>query len=170
MNDDVLEKFEGSLQGCSFEFFGPEEMKVIRAIPGREWCTEDKLLSFLDEGKKCFGVKCQGQIAAFNWFYLEEGNCRLRRFRLEDSEVYLFDMYTMKTFRGRGIAPSLRYETYKVLRKMGRSKFYSISDFFNIPSIRFKEKLGSRFLELCLYVRLFGHHWNWKIKDFVSRH
>ncbi len=105
---------------------------------------------------------------AFNWFDLEESNSRLHRFRLEDSEVYLFDMYTMKTFRGKGIAPCLRYETYKLLRKMGRSKFYSISDFFNITSIRFKEKLNARFLELRLYIRLFKHPWHWKIKDFAS--
>ncbi len=168
LNDDALEKFDGSLQGYSFEFFGPQEMKIMGAIPGREQHPENKLISLLDEGKKCFGVKYQGQIAAFNWFDLEESNCRLHRFPLEDSEVYLFDMYTMKTVRGRGIAPSLRYETYKVLRKMGRSKFYSISDCFNIPSIRFKEKSHARFLELRLHIRLFKHDWNWKIKDFAG--
>ena len=50
LNDDALEKFEGSLQGYSFEFFGPEEMKVIGAIPGRERRPEKQLISFLDEG------------------------------------------------------------------------------------------------------------------------
>ncbi len=167
LNDDALEKFEGSLQGYSFEFFGPEEMKVIGAIPRRERRPEKTLISFLDEGKKCFGVKYQGQIAAFNWFDFDECNYEWHRFPLDANQVYLFDMHTMKTLRGRGIAPCLRYETYKVLRKMGHSKFYSITDFFNTPSIRFKKKLNARFLELRLYIRLFKHHWNWKIKDFA---
>ncbi len=171
LSDNALPEPQGNFGGYSFEFFEPEEMKVIGKIPGRKWRPEKELISFLSKGNKCFGVKYQGKIAAFNWFDFDGSSCKWDRFRLEDGEAYLFDMHTMEALRGKGIAPCLRYQSYKVLRKMGRDKFYSVSEFFNIPSIRFKEKLGARFLELRLYIRLSDkHQWCWKIRDFTWKY
>jgi hypothetical protein len=169
LNDNSLPKLTEHPDGLTFEFFGPQEMKIIGTIPGRAWNPEKNLLFLLNEGKKCFGAKYRGEIAAFTWFDFNGNSCRTHKLRLNNREAYLFDMYTMKPFRGMDIAPYLRYRNYLVLREMGREQYYSISEFFNIPSIRFKKKLNAKILELRLDIKLFKkYYWNWKIKDHRS--
>jgi hypothetical protein len=58
-------------------------------------------------------------------------------------------------YRGKGIAPYIRYLGYKELERLGRTRLYSISIYFNTPAVNFKKKLGAEFLELRLRVRLF---------------
>ena len=50
----------------------------------------------------------------------------------------------------------MRAKGYAALRKMGRSRFYSYTDFLNTPARRFKLKLGARNLALRLHLGLFG--------------
>ena len=166
LNDNSLPEFQNNLESYSFEFFGPEEIKAI--VESKAWkYSEEQLLSWLKEGKKCFGAKYHGQIAAFMWIDFNNSNCKWHRFPLKDDEAYLFDMYTMKPFRGKGVAPYLRYQSYKILKDMGRYKCYSYSDFFNSPSIKFKKKLNANFLKIGLYIELFKkYRWNWIIKNY----
>ena len=77
------------------------------------------------------------------------------KFPLKDNEAYLFDAYTLMHFRGKGLAPYIRYQCYKELAKSDRHKLFSISNYFNTPSIKFKNKLNAKFLELRLSVELF---------------
>jgi len=42
----------------------------------------------------------------------------------------------------------MRVESYRHLRQAGRHTFYSISDYFNSPAIRFKEKLNAEAIRL----------------------
>ncbi len=121
---------------------GPEDMKVISDIPHRGF-SEDQLLLRLKEGKMCFGVKHEGTIAAFTWCNLDECHYKGCRFPLKKDQAYLFDAYTMDSFRGRGIAPYIRYQLYRELEKIGRMTLYSISERFNPSSIKFKEKLNA---------------------------
>ena len=67
----------------------------------------------------------------------------------------LFDAYTLDSFRGKGIAPYIRYQLYKELEKTGRMTLYSISERFNLSSIRFKKKLNARLVGQGLCVVLF---------------
>ena len=166
LTGDTIPDSKGNFEGYSFEFFGLDEIKSI--VESKAWkYSEEQLVSWLKDGKKCLGAKFQGQIAAFMWIDLAESNCKWYRFPLKDNEAYLFDMYTMKSFRGKGIAPYLRYQSYKVLKDMGRSKCYSYSDFLNAPSIKFKKKLNAKFLKTGLYIQLFRrYHWNWIIKSY----
>ena len=123
----------------------------------------------LKEGKKCYGAKYKGQIVAFTWVSLDESNYEWHKLQLKENEAYLFDMHTAKAFRGKNIAPYLRYQSYRVLKNMGRNKFYSISQFFNTPSKKFKKKLNAKFLGLHLTIRLFKKYkWNWKLKDYKT--
>jgi len=164
LNDDATSEFQRKFEGYSFEFFGMDELKSI--VESKAWkYSEEQLVSWLKDGKKCFGAKFQGQIAAFMWIDLNESNCKWYKFPLKDDEAYLFDMYTMRPFRGKGIAPYLRYQGYKILKDMGRDTCYSYSDIFNSPSIKFKKKLNAKFLRIGLYIELFRkYHWNWVIK------
>ena len=165
VNDIDLSQIKSDFKDYTFGFFGPGELKLM--VASEAWgYSEDKLLERLKEGEKCFGAKYHGAIVAFMWIDLEKWFIRKHRVKLGNNEAYLFDMYTMKPFRGKGIAPYLRYQSYRFLKEAGRDRLFSYSDYFNHPSIRFKRKLNARFLKICLYVELFKkYHWNWIIKD-----
>ena len=171
--DVVLPELREDRASCWTGFFGAYEMKTLA---GEGWnYSEMQLLSMLERGKKCFGAKIKGEVAASMWIDLQEACCAWYRFPLNGDEAYLFDMYTIKSFRGKGMAPYVRYQCYKALREMGRNKFYSYSDAFNRPSLRFKKKLGAEFLQLGLYVKIldrFGYNWvirRYRDCDLISR-
>jgi hypothetical protein len=109
----------------------------------------------LEKGKLCFGAKYRGELAAFTWFELDLLDAGRYCRPLARDEAYLFDAYTPIPYRGKGIAPHIRYLGYKELEKLGRTRLYSISLYFNTPAVNFKRKLGARFLELRLLVRVF---------------
>ncbi len=150
-------------------FLSQKDMKTISSIPGRNF-TEVSLLQRLQNNQTCFGVKYRGELAAFTWcdfveYKCMESKCNEHRFLLKENEAYLFDAYTLMPFRGKGIAPYIRYQCYKELYKMGRHRLYSISDYLNTPSIRFKMKLDAKLLDLYLYIGLFKKwHLNLRLK------
>jgi hypothetical protein len=128
-------------------------MPVIAALPGRTLSLQD-LLSRLQGGKLCLGVKHRGAVAAFTWCSLTEGTIgSYRLFSLQEREAYLFDAYTMEQFRGVGLAPYLRYRCYEELAKLGRPRCYSITAVWNASATRFKGKLGAQIVELGVLAR-----------------
>lgn len=135
-----------------------KDIREIAAIPGRD-LSEQALLLRLEEGNKCFIAKHHGKIAAFTWCDLDKINIKGYRLPLKDNQAYLFDAYTFISFRGKGIAPHLRYQFYKELKKLGKTELYSMSSFFDSSSIRFKKKLNAKFLELNLLVGLFKKYY-----------
>jgi GNAT superfamily N-acetyltransferase len=166
--DVTYPELQDPLEGFSFEAFGQNEIKAIAASKAWNY-SEGELLSWLNKGKKCIGAKYQGEIAAFMWIDCDECNWQNIKFRLKENEAYLFDMFTMKPFRGKGIAPYLRYQSYKMLRAMGRDTMYSYSDYLNIPSINFKKKLNAQFLKVGLYIEFFKkYHWNVILKTYPA--
>ena len=48
----------------------------------------------------------------------------------------------------------MRAESYKHLRQMRRHTFYSTSECFNTPAIRFKEKLNADVVRLYLHIKI----------------
>jgi GNAT superfamily N-acetyltransferase len=145
----------GELAEYEIGFLGPGDMRALAAIPGRRPSSET-LLSRLREGKLCIGARYRGEIVAFTWCNLTE--CEMvshRLFSLKEHEAYLFDAYTLEQFRGRGIAPHLRYRCYEELAKLGRDQCYSITAVWNPSAAKFKKKLGARVLELGMLVTLF---------------
>jgi hypothetical protein len=152
---------------CVCTILEPEEMKNIGNIQERDEMNEAELLLRLKEGKYCFAIKYQGQLAAFTWFDLVGDSFTYSKIHLASNEAYLFDMYTLKQFRGNNYAAYLRYQSYKYLHEKGRTKYYSYSEVFNTPAVKFKKKLKAIFESLHLDVKLFNKfHWNWKIKDY----
>jgi len=143
-----------NLEDYRFEFLTTEDMKKIGQtdfIRGEE----AQFNEWLEKGWKCLGAKHQGKVVAYSWIDLEECHFSGHRFPLKENEAYLFSMYTAVPYRGKNIAVYLRYETYKVLKKMGRDTYYSISESLNKPSVRFKQKLNAKFVKKILYVELF---------------
>lgn len=161
---------EKGFEGYDIGFLGAEDMREISVIPGPDRIfSEEDLLLRLKQGKKCLGIKYNERIAAFTWFDLAEFKSIFLRFLLKKNEAYLFDAYTMMSFRGKGLAPYMRCQCYKELAKLGRNKLYSISECFNTPSIRFKMKLNAKIIELYLYVEIFKRwRFNSRLKRYIE--
>jgi hypothetical protein len=111
--------------------------------------------SWLKSGCLCFALKFNNEYAAFMWCNLHQCNSDLSPFPLNPGEAYLFRARTMDAYRGKNLAPFLRYELYKHLTEKGCSVFYSITECFNTPAANFKKKLKAQNIKLCFYIGLF---------------
>ena len=147
----LSEKFKN----FKISFLGPEEIKAMAKIPGRKFSGED-LLKRLKEGHKCLGLKNDGQLIAFTWCNFREMTFKWHRTPLEKNEVFMFDAYTLPDHRGKRIAPFLRYQCYREMEKLGMTKLYSYTDYFNTPAVKFKLKLNAKKEKLSLYIILFN--------------
>jgi len=117
--------------------------------------TTEEYIRLLESGCMCLAVKNKGEIAAYSWC---DPNCLRYKGRivaLKHNEAYLFDARTYKAFRGKNLAPYVRYELYKLMKERGVEKFYSVTLLSNDSSMKFKQKLGAKPVELFLYVGLF---------------
>ena len=168
----VREKYQPELEtvcGAGLEEYtvsvlGPADMEFLSRIPGREQPLAH-YLNLLQENKICVGLKYRDEIAAFSWANLAECQCAYHRFDLNANEAYLFDAYTMSAFRGLKIAPYVRHQLLKILNARGKDTFYSITEFFNRPAIKFKQHFNAEFYSLWLAVsireRRLGHWRLW---------
>lgn len=138
---------------CDVIFLRPSEIKKISENPEVPE-TEDTLLKRLSAGWLCIGIKHYDEIAAYMWCSLRECIYPHLSFYLSKDEACLMDARTFSSYRGKNLAPYLRVQFYKHLREMGRTKFISISEYFNTPSLRFKKKLNAKLkrLYVCIYL------------------
>jgi len=152
--------------GFAFSVFGPEDIAVIAAHPERaSYVSADYVLDNHRSGDTCIGLKRQGVIAAFCWFSLEANRAKGSPVRMGAHEAYLYDLYVFEAFRGRHLALALRHKTYEMLRGLERTVFYTVTEYANTASMRFKQRLGARVLFLGLAVRVFGrYHWTLVLK------
>jgi GNAT superfamily N-acetyltransferase len=122
------------------------------------------------QGHLCIGLRVGSELAAYTWADPSYGSFGRAPFPLQPHEAYLYDTYTFRRYRGHGLAPYLRYQMYLALRARGKNVFYSVSDYFNRPAIRFKLKLNAQFARLCLHLTLRdGRHYNWVLWKHQSR-
>jgi len=155
INVTEMPEIKGMDTDYSCELLKPEDMKVIGAINYAGF-SEEKLLAFLKAGEQCFGIKHNNEIVAFMWMNYNELNYKSTVIHLKENEAYLWFMYTRDSYRGKNLAPYLRYKSYEMLKQIGRDKLYSVSDYFNSPAVKFKKKLNAQKLKLILFVQLFG--------------
>lgn len=149
-----------------FELLGSEDMKMIGAINYAGF-TEEKLLTLLERGEKCFGLKYKGEIACFMWANFSEFSYKSTTMQLKSNEAYLWFMYTLESYRGKNLAPYLRYQTINLLKEKGRNRLYSISDCFNLPAVKFKKKLNAEKIRLVLFIELFKkYNWSFTLKSY----
>tara|TARA_R110002051_G_C8546627_1_gene472003 strand:- start:16 stop:660 length:645 start_codon:yes stop_codon:yes gene_type:complete len=104
----------------------------------------------------CIGLEYHREIAAYMFVGLDGYTFKGKKLILKENEAYLYNMWTFHSFRGRNLAPYLRYKSYEMLNEMGRGTKYSITEYFNKSSIKFKNKLNSKHLKLFIYFELFG--------------
>ncbi|MET7030288.1 hypothetical protein [Sediminicola luteus] len=116
----------------------------------------DDLIDDFKNCDLCIGLENNKEIAAYMFIGLNDFTFKHRKLQILENEAYLFNMWTFHSFRGRNLAPYLRYKSYELLNEMGRDTKYSITEYFNKSSIKFKNKLNSKHLQLYLYIELFG--------------
>lgn len=138
-----------------FSFFDADDIERICDLPERSFVSREHVRKIYVKGTKCYGAKYHGEIAGFTWFDLDECFSRLYKVPMKANEAYLFDVYVLNKFRGNNLALRLRHKIYEILHDRGVDSFYNITEAFNTPSIRVKQKLNSRIVFLGLYVRLF---------------
>jgi len=142
------------------------DFRYLAARSERDYSEED-MLRMADEGCKCLGIIHHGEIAAYTWYNPMDCKSGFISFPLREDEAYLFGARTFEKYKGKALAPYLRYELYNHLEAGGKTRYYSITVFSNIPSILFKRKLGARNLKLFLQVRLFKKYRNtWVLKKY----
>jgi hypothetical protein len=152
--------------GYNIEFLREDELNIIADIPERPY-KKEVLLKRLERGSRCLLIKNNNKVIGYTWFNFKANDTPFYKFSLKENEAYLFDAYVLMGFRGKRIAPFMRYQCYKELYKLDKSVLYSISDYFNNQSIRFKKKLNAKFLCLMLYINLFNKFTlNKQIKKF----
>ncbi len=132
------------------------------------WNTPEVLQQRLDKGHLCIVLKQQQQIVGYTWVDFKEVNDSVCDIELQPGEVYLYDAFIAPEYRGRGLASYMRVECYQQVRRAGADIFYSISDYFNSPAIRFKQKLHAKFVRLYLDVKVGRFHvGHWVLKEYL---
>jgi len=167
VNITKIPEIQGITADYSFESLGPEDMKTIEALDKGWSRSNERIIALSENREKCLGIKYNGEIAAFMWINFVEFKYKSTVMPLKSNEAYLTDMYTVEAFRGKNLAPFLRYKSYEMLKEMGRDVLYSISICFNSPAVKFKEKLNARKLKIILYIQLFKKfHRSFTIKSY----
>ncbi len=153
-HDQKLE-LKPELDQFSIDFLDASDIKAIATHPEVDE-SEEELMKRLADGCLCLGIKSQGKVAAYTWCNLNQCDYEERlSIPLEDNEAYLFDARTFKSYRGKALAPYLRYQLYLKLIEMGRPTFFSATSIFNTSALRFKEKLNAQILKLYIFIGLF---------------
>ena len=145
--------------------FGEEEITFAKQnIIGID---HKDLIQDLRDGDTCLGIKKDGKIAIYSYVKHGDFTIRGRHFSLKPNEGYVHNTYTFEEFRGLNLAPYLRFQSYKHLKSKGIDTYYSISEYLNKPTLRYKQKLSVKPLKLYLSVILFKKlSYNFTLKSY----
>ncbi len=160
-------KVKGNEEEYNFGFLDLEDIKSLKNI---SFFSPNKLVKRYNDGLKIIGLKDRNsQIAAVMCIEYKNFTYRKKRFHLKNDEVYLLNMYTYQNFRGKNLAPYLRFCSYNLLKQEGIKKIYSVTDYYNKSSQKFKRKLSAKPLTLYFAIILFKKfHKTVKIKDYFN--
>ncbi len=159
-------RIRGDASEFTVETLEAAEVGILDNIMGID---AGQLKKDIENGQLCIGLKRGKEIAALMFAETKDFVYKNRNFKLGQRDAYLLNMYTFEAYRGKNLAPYLRYHSYKELEKQGIDTIYSITAYFNKSSLKFKQKLNVQHLQLFLYIGLFKKfHWNYKLKDFES--
>ena len=145
--------------------FGEEEIAYINnKVIG---IGHKDLMSDLKSGDTCLGIKKDGEICVYSFIKNQTFYFRGRKFVLKPSEGYVYNTYTFEVYRGLNLAPYLRYQSYTYFKEKGIDTYYSLSEYFNKPTLKYKKKLQIKPLKLYLSVILFKKwKYNFTLKTY----
>jgi hypothetical protein len=160
-------KFDAGLNSLNSRILTPPEVTAMYSSPELRNFS-DTINKRLSEGCLCFALVQDTEVAAFMWCNLQYCESDFIKFKLQDNEAYLFGARTMNKFRGSNMAPFLRMQLYRYLTNTGRTKYYSITEYFNKPARHFKNKVKAKHLRLSVYINIFNRiKWNIKLREYV---
>ncbi len=156
---------KGDASAYTVKYISIEEVKVIYQNRPQE--ELDEVIEGMQNGYLCVGLECNSEIVTYMYVALEDFDFKGRILKLKPNESYLFNIWTIHAYRGKNLAPYLRYKTYQLLKERGRDVKYSVTEYFNKSSIKFKKKLNSKNLYLYLSIVLFNKYkWNFTLKKY----
>jgi hypothetical protein len=167
LDEDELD-IQPRLGPLDVELLGVSDIETLMDDPE---ILEDKeeLLQRFQDGCLCLGLKHEGKVAAFCWCDPGYFQFKKVKHKLKENEAYLFDIRTFQAYRGKNLAPYLRYQLYKHLTQKGLTHFYSLTMMLNTSSERFKRKLGAKRYKLYVYVCFFNtFYMNIPIKTYFK--
>jgi len=151
---ETTTNYDQSSADFEFCFLSVEDIGELVQLDPQTGAEE--LREWFKSGKLCFGARTGEALVAKTWCDLDTFNYPPNYRMLADDEAYLYAASTHPDHRGKNLAPKMRSACYEALRKMGRHRFYSYTDYFNTPARRFKKKLGAREQALRIHIDLFG--------------
>lgn len=162
-------EIRGNSDEFSLVFLQPSEIRELcLQIPGYNMEPLEKSLL---RDPTCIGLKTtDGKIAAYMLIDTDTYSFKNTSVPLKANEAYLQSMWTFHEYRGRNLAPYLRYKSYELMQAEGRNQLYSVTSYFNKSSLRFKEKLGMKHHSLRMSIVLFRKFfWDFRLKSFPEQ-
>ncbi len=135
---------------------GPVDKAVVLELYRNLHWNMEELTERLKSDYHALGLYREDTLTAFMLMRYKPFSFRGNHIELGANEAYLENMYTYEDYRGLSLAPYLRYQAYKSLLEAGKTRCYSITQYFNKSSRRFKGKLNARHSELWLHLDFFG--------------
>ena len=159
-------EIKGDTNDYEFGFLTEQDVESLKNI---SFINPNLLNKSNNNEIKLVGLKKSdtGKVAAFMFIEYKKFSYTKKDFKLKEGEVYLSNMYTYQDYRGKNLAPYLRYKSYELLKKEGIQRIYSITDYFNKSSQKFKRKLNAKNQSLYFDMILFKKfHKNFTIKKY----
>ncbi len=147
---------EAELSKLDLEQISLENLdRVIECFSGEQFVKRHWWERRLRDGEIGFLMTEDAEFVGYTWVNLNRCGRLGLKIKLNDNQAYLTDTYVAKRARGRGMAVLLRQHTRSFLEKRGRSEFFSVSEYFNLPAKNFKKHLRAEPLELRIALQLF---------------
>jgi len=116
--------------------------------------VESEFTRLWDQGCSCVCLTSEGSVLGYAWFDLTRCNYEHLSFELKDHEAYSFNFHTARHMRGRNIAMFLRNFLAVHVQSLGRTRRYSITELFNTPAMKFKDKRKAKPHSCYIYINL----------------
>ncbi len=163
--DYVIPRSRDKETRYNFEILGVKDIEAMRSLRMRS--NKFEMVKGIKRGQKCVAFKDGDKVAALMFIEYNDIIINNKKIQLDEDEAYLLNMYTMNDYRGRNLAPLLRHRSYELLKAEGITKIYSVTEYFNNSSRKFKEKLNAENVSLYFCLGLFRKkYWTFKLRDF----
>jgi GNAT superfamily N-acetyltransferase len=131
-------------------------VEALAAIP-KKGNTREEIARRFAAGEVCFGILKGEEIVGWLWFNLHECTSKLYNFQFNGANhAYLYDLYVVPEYRGRGLSPFLVTQVYPWAQARNFEKVYATINLYNNPSNGLTTEYRQETLVKMLYVSLFN--------------
>ncbi|MEB8344490.1 GNAT family N-acetyltransferase [Flavobacteriaceae bacterium KMM 6898] len=141
-----------------------DEVGILHNILGMD---SVELKKDIQNGQLCMGLKHKDEIVAVVFAKFNDLVYKNRTFKLGSNQGYILNLYTFESYRGKNLAPYLRYHCYLALKERGVDNIFCITSYFNKSVLISNKKLNIKHVTLFLHIGLFKRfHWNYILKNY----